>query len=110
MNTSTTSFVDGGAASAVVDDSGPELDRASIGLSDPSAAQSGRADVSNDDVNLSDAKPVTALAWLGGAVVNGLMHCACSHHAVHPDLLTLAAGDTPFVTRSWLEQQNGDAG
>ena len=46
----------------------------------------------------------------GGAVVNGLVHCACSHHAVHPDLLTLAAGDTPFVTRSRLEQQNGDAG
>ncbi len=95
MNTSTIPSVDGGAASDVADDFGPDLDRTSTRLSDPSATEDGRAKVSGDNAHQSDAAPVSALSWLGAAVVDGLVHCACSHHAVHPDLMTFATSDIP---------------
>ena len=73
MNTSTTPSVDGRAASDVANDSGPDLDRTSTRLFDPSATEDSRAEVSDDDAHLSDAAPVTALSWLGGGAVDCLV-------------------------------------
>ena len=87
-----------------------DLDRTSTRLSDPSATEDGRAEVFGDDAHLSDAAPVTALSWLSGAVVDGLVHSAYSHHAVNPDLLTLATSDIPSLTNLQSEGEGGGAG
>ena len=55
--------------------------------------------ISGDETHAGETGP-TALSWLGEAVINGLVHCACSHHSVHPDLLTLTSGETPAVQPS----------
>ena len=110
MNTSMKPSLDGGGTSDAPDDTGSDLDRTSTGFPDSFATEGGRPDVPGDDVFLGDAAPVTALTWLGGAVVNGLVHCACSHHVVHPDLLELATGDNPSLTNLRFEEEGGDAG
>ena len=51
----------------------------------------------------------SALSWLGEAVVNGLVHCACSHQSVHPDLLPLTNGETTPATTPGPATSDSDA-
>lgn len=88
-----------GSASDVAYDTHPWRDRTSSAVSDTLATHGDGVELSGDG-HPTDLAPMTALTWIGRAVVDGLVHCACTHTSVNPELLTLASGSTPAPVAS----------
>lgn len=76
----------------------------------PVAAPHAEAAVSGGGEQSGEPGPPTTTSWLGEAVVNGLIHCACSHLTVHPDLLPLPNGETAAATAPRAAAGDDDAG